>query len=74
MSLRLKRILRGLRRSWTANAGLVIAGLGALQANSEILRGLLSPAVYGWLMVGIGIAVVVLRIKTTESVESKGAK
>jgi len=51
--------------------GLAISILGVVQANSDILSTVLTPKQYGWLMLGIGIVIKLLRFVTTKPLEDK---
>ena len=72
MNLRTKRILRGLMKSWTANTGTILAVLGYLQTQNELLTKWVGPDAIGGIMMLFGVLIVALRAKTTESLESKG--
>lgn len=74
MSPRTKRRLRGLMRSWTANAAVVIAVLGYLQTQHQLIDKHLGEDATGITMMVIGVLMVALRAKTTMSLESKGMK
>ena len=74
MSIKLKRWLRGLYRSWTIHAGTYIAVIGYLQTQDKLIDKYLGPDATGILMMIFGMAVVALRAKTTESIERKGMK
>ena len=58
-------------KSWTINYGLVLVILGSLQQNFDYLKTLIGEKNYGLAFVAIGIVVVVLRFKTTNSLEDK---
>ena len=74
MNIRTKRWLRGLARSWTAHAGTYIAVVGYLQTQDKLIDKYLGQDATGILMMVFGVIVVALRAKTSESLESKGAK
>lgn len=74
MSLRTKRWLRGLMRSWTANTAVVIAVLGYLQTQHQLIDRHLGEDATGITMMVIGVLMVALRAKTTTSLETKGMK
>jgi len=74
MNLRTKRWLRGLMRSWTANTAVVIAVLGYLQTQHQLIDKHLGADATGLILMVIGLLMVALRAKTTSSLETKGAK
>lgn len=74
MSLQAKRFLRGLMKSWTANAGVIMAVLGYLQTQDKLIDRYLGPDATSLLLMIFGLIVIALRAKTTESLTSKGAK
>ena len=74
MNLRTKRWLRGLMRSWTANAAVVIAVLGYLQTQHQLIDKYLGADATGLILMVIGLLMVALRAKTTTSLETKGMK
>ena len=74
MSIRTKRWLRGLMKSWTANAAVVIAVLGYLQTQGKLIDKYLGADATGLILMIVGVVMVVLRAKTTTSLEAKGTK
>ena len=72
ISVKTKRILRGLMRSWTANTGTILAVLGYLQTQDKLLTQWFGPDALGQIMMGFGLLIVILRAKTTKSLETKG--
>lgn len=74
MRIKHKRILQGMVKSWTANAGVIMAVLGFLQTQQALITKHLGEDATGLLMMAFGMIVVALRVKTTESLETKGAK
>jgi len=58
-------------RSKTMIFAVVLAVTGAVQASSDFLKTLLTPDVFGFVMMGLGIAVAVLRVVTTQPLEDK---
>lgn len=74
MSINTRRFIRGLMRSWTANAGVIMAVLGFMQTQQELISKYLGESATGIIMMLFGATVVALRAKTTESLSSKGAR
>ena len=74
MSVTTKRWLKGLLKSWTAHTGTILAVLGYLQTQGELLTKWFGPDALGVMMMVFGILVVGLRAKTTESLTAKGSK
>jgi len=74
MNIQQKRWLRGFARSWTAHAGTYIAVVGYLQTQDKLIDRYLGADATGIIMMVFGLIVVALRARTTESLESKGAK
>jgi len=74
MSIRTRRWLRGLSRSWTAHAGTYIAVVGYLQTQDKLIDRYLGADATGILMMLFGLIVVALRAKTSESLTTKGAR
>ena len=72
MNIRTKRFIRGLAKSWTAYTGTILAVLGYLQTQSELLAKWFGPDALGAIMMLFGVLIVALRAKTTESLEDKG--
>lgn len=72
MTIYRRRWLRGLARSWTANTGLLLAVLGYLQTQDKLLTQWFGPDALGAIMSGFGLLVIILRVKTTESLAAKG--
>lgn len=74
MRIKYKRILKGLLRSWSANMSLVAVALGGLEQYKGTISGLIGPDNTGILLMAAGILGLILRAKTNESLEEKGAK
>ena len=74
MSIRLKRILRGLAKSWSANFSMIAVALGGLEQYAGTLSKLIGADNTGTLLMVAGIAGLALRAKTKESLEVKGTK
>ena len=66
--------LRGAFKSWTIRFSMALAIFGALQLNIEHLRVLVSPNVFAWANIAIGVVVATLRFITTMSLSDKGQK
>jgi len=63
--------LAGAKRSKTVWLGLALAVLGVVQVNAEVFNTFLNPQQQGFLTLGLGVAVVVLRWVTTDALEEK---
>lgn len=63
----MKRVLK----SKTMNVALIIQVLGVVQANSDFLSSVMSPAQFGYMMIGIGVLMQLLRAMTTSSLGDK---
>lgn len=74
MNIRLKRILKGLARSWSVNFSLLVVMLGGLEQYSGTLTLLFGAKFAGLLIMGGGLLGLALRFKTTQSLEEKGTK
>ena len=58
-------------KSKTINFAVLIAILGAAQANLAVLQSIVSPRFYGWSLFGIAIAIAALRAVTTQPLSEK---
>ena len=58
-------------KSKTINFSVILGICGVLQANLPALQGVISPAAYGWSMLGIAVVVAGLRALTTTSLAEK---
>lgn len=67
----MKKWITRILRSKTINTAHLIVVLGAIQSQSEFFSRWLSPADLGTLISGIGIAMYILRAKTTAPLSSK---
>lgn len=74
MNIRLKRILRGALKSWTMHFSTIGIALGSLEMYNKTISGWIGPENAGILLMFAGIVSVILRFKTTESLEMKGIK
>lgn len=74
MSIRMKRILRGLAKSWSANFSLIVIVLGGLEQYDYVLTDLIGMRNTGLLLMFGGILGLVMRAKTTQSLEARGTK
>jgi len=74
MSIRFRRWLKGLMKSLTVHAGTLVLIVGYLQGQGEWLTKTFGPDAAGNTLMGLGVLMILLRVKTTESLESKGAK
>ena len=63
--------LRGALRSKTVWVGLGLSLMGVVQANEAVFQQYLTPEAQGWLTVGVGAVVVVLRFLTTLPLDEK---
>ena len=60
-----------LHKSKTMNFAMILAIFGALQANLPALQGVISPAAYGWITLGVALAVAALRAVTSKPLSAK---
>ena len=74
MNIRLKRILRGLAKSWSANFSMLAVALGGLEQYAGTLSKLIGADNTGTLLMVAGIVGLMLRFKTSQSLETKGTK
>jgi hypothetical protein len=74
VNIRTKRWLRGLARSWTAHAGTLVLVVRYLQGQTDWITQHFGESATGDVLMGLGLLMIVLRAKTTQSLESKGAK
>jgi hypothetical protein len=74
MKISTRRWLRGLATSWTAHTGTYLAVLGYLQTQNGLIEKYIGKDSMGLVMMLFGLLIVVLRVKTTESLESKGTR
>lgn len=58
-------------RSKTMHAANIVAIIGIIQTNSDFLSTVLTPKQFGWVMIGISVAMIFLRTKTTNALEDK---
>lgn len=58
-------------KSKTLWFALLLAVLGAVQASTEALTDVLSPSAAGWVTMGVGVAIAVLRVLTTIPLDEK---
>jgi len=69
---KLKAYVKGALKSKTMWLGGLISALGALSDNSQYLRDLIKDDIgFNSLMIGIGVAVSILRIMTTQPLDQK---
>ena len=64
-------MLKQALKSKTIQVALAIELLGVLQLNADFLSTVMSPAQFGWVMMGIGFAMKILRTVTTTSLGEK---
>lgn len=72
MSISTKRFLRGLMKSWTVHAGTYMAVIGYLQTQNKLIEQWFGADALGIIMMVFGLLAVVLRAKTTDSLENRG--
>lgn len=60
-----------MHKSKTLWFSLALTILGALYDNFSYVQNIIDPDLYGILLIGIGIAVAVLRFVTTQSLDDK---
>lgn len=74
MSIKLKRILRGLAKSWSANMSMIAVVLGGLEQYRGVISSMIGAENTGLFLMGAGLLGIVLRFKTKDSLEEKGMK
>lgn len=74
MTIYTKRWLRGLAKSWTANTGVILAVLGYAQTQDKLLSQWFGPDSLGMIMSFFGLAIIIIRTRTKESLAEKGSK
>lgn len=57
--------------SKTMIAAAVLDILGVVQANTDFLSTVMAPHSFGWMMLGIGVLMKVLRLVTTQPMVNK---
>jgi len=58
-------------KSKTILFALALEIMGVIQLNADFLSTVMTPSQFGWVMLGIGIAVKILRGVTTTSLKAK---
>jgi hypothetical protein len=74
MNIRTRRWLKGMSKSLTVHAGTLVLVVGYLQGQTEWITRHFGEAATGDVLMGLGVLMILLRAKTTQSLESKGAK
>lgn len=74
MSIKWKRLLRGLLRSWQINVGHLVLALAYLETQDQFLARHLGPEATADLLVVFGLVLYVLRTKTSDSLERRGMR
>jgi hypothetical protein len=74
ISIRLKRWLKGMSKSLTVHAGTLVLVVGYLQGQDAWITRHFGESATGDVMMGLGVLMILLRAKTSESLESKGSK
>lgn len=64
-------MIKKLLKSKTMLIALAIELLGVIQLNADFLSTVMTPAQFGWVMIGIGVAMKVLRSVTTTAIGDK---
>jgi hypothetical protein len=72
MNIRTRRWLKGLSRSLTVHAGTLVLVVGYLQGQTEWITRHFGETATGDVLMGLGVLMILLRAKTTQSLESKG--
>ena len=67
----MRRKARGMMHSRTMWFSLALVILGALYDNFSYIEQLISPRLYGILLISVGVVVAVLRFITTQPLEDK---
>ena len=69
---KIKAYVKGAFRSKTMWLGGIVSALGALSDNAQYLRNIIKDDIgFNTLMIGIGVAISVLRIMTTKPLDEK---
>jgi len=69
---KLKAYIRGAFKSKTMWLGGIVSALGALSDNAQYLRNIIKDDIgFNTFMIGLGIAISVLRIMTTKPLDEK---
>lgn len=74
MPIKFKRWLKGLLKSWQINIGHICAGLAFVEAQHGLLSRWLGEDSTATVLGLSALTLYLLRAKTSESLESKGAK
>lgn len=74
MNIKTRRWLKGLSKSLTVHAGTLVLLVGYLQGQDAWLTRHLGESATGDVLMGLGVLMILLRAKTSESLESKGAR
>ncbi len=64
-------MIKQLLKSKTMRAALALEILGVVQINADFLSTVMTPAQFGWVMLGIGVLMKILRAMTTSSLGDK---
>jgi len=64
-------MIKQFMKSKTILFALALEILGVIQLNADFLSTVMTPAQFGWVMLGIGVTVKVLRTVTTTSLGEK---
>ena len=69
---KLKAYVKGAFRSKTMRLGGIVSALGALSDNAQYLRNIIKDDIgFNTFMIGLGVAISVLRIVTTKPLDEK---
>ena len=74
LATKIKRIIKGALKSWSINWSMLAVALGGLEQHSGTLTDLIGRGNAGILLMTAGIGSMLLRARTKESLEDKGAK
>lgn len=47
---------------WSVHGALAVAAISAVYAALPALQGIIPPTIYAWLMFGLGVAIILLRV------------
>lgn len=67
----MKSWIARIARSKLMFLALTLEVLGVIQLNADFLSTIMTPAQFGWVMLGIGVIVRVLRTFTTQPLKDK---
>jgi hypothetical protein len=64
-------MLKKIAKSKTMIFSLALAIFGAMQANTAVMKGILTPETFGWFVMGVSVITAALRVVTTKPLKDK---